>query len=106
MTPPESPRVFAEPWQAQAFALVVALVEAGRFDWGGWTASLAAELARREGAGVQIDENQYFEAWLAALERLTQASGLVSASHLGQREEAWREAYLRTPHGRPVELGA
>jgi nitrile hydratase accessory protein len=106
LTPPEAPRAFAEPWQAQAFALVLALVEAGKFDWGAWTASLAAELARREGDGVEIDEDRYFEAWLAALEQLTQASGLVSASQLSRRADAWREAYLRTPHGQPVELGA
>jgi nitrile hydratase accessory protein len=46
---PQLPRdeggpVFAEPWQAQAFALVVKLSELGHFTSGEWAAALAEEL--------------------------------------------------------------
>jgi nitrile hydratase accessory protein len=37
--------VFAEPWQAQAFAMTVRLQESGLFTWKEWTAALGAELA-------------------------------------------------------------
>ena len=43
--------VFAEPWQAQAFALAVKLSEQGHFTWKEWAAALADELeaaARRD----------------------------------------------------------
>ena len=36
--------VFAEPWQAQAFALAVKLSELGYFTWKEWAAALAEEL--------------------------------------------------------------
>ena len=36
--------VFAEPWEAQAFALAVRLHERGCFTWREWTDALAAEI--------------------------------------------------------------
>src|SRR6267143_6174283 len=36
--------VFAEPWEAQAFALAVKLSEQGHFTWKEWVAALADEL--------------------------------------------------------------
>ena len=39
--------VFAEPWQAQAFALAVKLSEQGHFTWKEWAAALAEELKAR-----------------------------------------------------------
>src|SRR6476659_9576853 len=36
--------VFAEPWQAQAFALAVKLSEEGHFTWKEWASTLAEEL--------------------------------------------------------------
>ena len=48
-THPRLPRdeggpVFAEPWQAQAFALAVKLSELGHFTWNEWAATLGNEL--------------------------------------------------------------
>ena len=43
---------------------------------------------------------------LAALERLLAESGAVARDELDARERQWERAYLRTPHGRPVELAA
>ena len=38
--------VFAEPWQAQAFALTLKLHEGGVFSWTQWAKALSVELAR------------------------------------------------------------
>jgi nitrile hydratase accessory protein len=104
--PPGLPRdaegpVFAEPWQAQAFALTVQLSQAGYFTWPEWAETLATVLRDADGPD---DGSRYYEHWLVALERLSLAKGLVDAPALGLRIEAWAEAYRRTPHGRPVAL--
>ena len=39
---PEHEPVFAEPWQAHAFALAVKLSDAGVFSWAEWTQALGA----------------------------------------------------------------
>jgi hypothetical protein len=43
---------------------------------------------------------------LAALERVLAENGAVTRAELDEREEQWERAYLRTPHGKPVELAA
>ena len=96
--------VFAEPWQAQAFALAVKLSEAGYFTWKEWAAALAAELKAAADRGEPDDGSRYYEHWLAALERLAQAKDLTDAAALVERKEAWADAYRHTPHGKPVEL--
>jgi nitrile hydratase accessory protein len=96
--------VFAEPWQAQAFALAVTLSEQGHFTWKEWSAALAHELQAGARRGEPDDGSRYYEYWLAALERIVTAKGLAERSALITRKEAWTEAYRTTPHGRPVEL--
>jgi nitrile hydratase accessory protein len=96
--------VFAEPWQAQAFALAVKLSEQGHFTWKEWAAALAHELQAAANRGDPDDGSRYYEHWLAALERLVAAKGLAEPTALVARKEAWTEAYRNTPHGRPVEL--
>lgn len=96
--------VFAEPWQAQAFALAVQLSERGYFTWKEWTAALAEELAAAAKRGEADDGTRYYEHWLAALERLVTSKGLSDESALAVRKEAWADAYRHTPHGKPVEL--
>ena len=96
--------VFAEPWQAQAFALAVKLSEQGHFTWKEWAAALADELKAAENRGEPDDGTHYYEHWLAALERLVVEKGLTDREAMRERKEAWTEAYLHTPHGRPVEL--
>src|SRR5229473_7288842 len=98
--------VFAEPWQAQAFALAVKLSEQGHFSWTEWAAVLAAELKAAADRGEPDDGSHYYDHWLAALERLLTAKGLTDASALLARKEAWADAYRHTPHGKPVELRA
>jgi nitrile hydratase accessory protein len=100
--------VFAEPWQAQAFALAVKLSEQGHFTWKEWAAALAAELKAAAERGEPDDGSgsRYYTHWLAALERLVTAKGLSDPTALAARKEAWAEAYRHTPHGKPVELRA
>jgi nitrile hydratase accessory protein len=100
----EGSPVFAEPWQAQAFALAVKLSEQGHFTWKEWAAALAQELHTAANCGEPDDGSRYYEHWLTALERLVTAKGLADPTALIARKEAWTEAYRRTPHGRPVEL--
>jgi len=92
--------VFAEPWQAQAFALALKLHEAGAFSWNEWAEALSAELLR----DPADDGSRYYEHWVAALEGLVAGRNLAAPTELAARKDAWKHAYLRTPHGRPVEL--
>jgi nitrile hydratase accessory protein len=96
--------VFAEPWQAQAFALAVKLSEQGHFTWKEWAAGLAEELQAAARRGEPDDGSRYYEHWLTALERMVTAKGLTDQTALLTRREAWAEAYRATPHGTPVEL--
>ena len=92
--------IFAEPWQAQAFALAVRLNAESVFTWPDWAAALSRELARHpddDGSGDYLH-------WVSALETLAAERGLVTAHDLVSRKEAWANAYRRTPHGKPVEL--
>ena len=96
--------VFAEPWQAQAFALAVKLSEEGHFTWKEWAAALADELKAAAARGEPDDGSKYYEHWLATLERLVILKGLEHPETLADRKEAWADAYRHTPHGKPVEL--
>ena len=93
--------MFAEPWQAQAFALAVQLHEKGAFAWTEWAHALSERL---KAAGPDDDGSRYYEHWLATLEDLVTAKRLAAASELAGRRQAWEAAYRRTPHGHPVEL--
>ena len=92
--------VFAEPWMAQAFALVVQLQRAGHFTWPERAETLGAELR----AAGSDDGSHYYETWLKALERISLAKGLTDLATLDDRTEAWEHAYEHTPHGQPVTL--
>ena len=69
--------IFNEAWEAEAFAMVVALREAKLFGWSEWT---------------------------AALERIVVDKGAASRAALASRKEAWARAAEATPHGRPILL--
>jgi nitrile hydratase accessory protein len=96
--------VFAEPWQAQAFALAVTLSEQGHFTWKEWAATLAEELKASADRGEPDDGSHYYEHWVTALERLVTTKGLADSPTLQERKDAWANAYRDTPHGKPVEL--
>ena len=96
--------VFREPWEATAFALTLRLHAAGHFTWAEWAQTLSAEIKAAQAAGDPDLGDTYYRHWLAALERLAAAKGLADADSLAQRKDAWRAAYLATPHGQPVRL--
>ena len=96
--------VFAEPWQAQAFALAVRLSGQGHFTWKEWAAALADELKAAANRGEPDDGSHYYHHWLATLEGLVTAKQLSDPAAMIARKEAWAEAYRHTPHGKPVEL--
>ena len=95
---------FDEPWQAETLALADLLVQRGAISPARWAEALGAEIAARK-AGPDQRET-YYGAVLAALERLLAEEGAVTRTELDERERQWERAYLRTPHGRPVELAA
>ena len=96
--------VFAEPWQAQAFAMALQLHQRGLFTWPEWAAALAAQISAAQAAGEPDDGNTYYRHWLAALEALVAAKGAASAAQLARCARAWAHAAHRTPHGQPVLL--
>ena len=120
--PHESQPVFAEAWQARAFALALKLSERGHFTQSEWSMALARQL--REGVergeaveqrevvkrgevvepGEADDGSRYYDHWLTALEALVIEKAMITRASLDSRKEEWRDAYLQTPHGKPVEL--
>lgn len=96
--------IFTAPWEAQAFAMAVRLHEAGVFEWTEWAAALLTEIERAQANGDPDLGDTYYLHWLNALEVLAAEKGLVELSELATRKEAWRDAYLATPHGQPVTL--
>ena len=98
--------LFAEAWQASAFALAVSLSHQGHFTWKEWAGALGEELKASAARGEPTDGSRYYHCWLATLERLVVARGLTDHSALLDCKQAWAEAYRRTPHGKPVELAS
>jgi len=100
---PEGP-VFAEPWEAQAFAMALALHERGLFTWNEWTAVLGNEIKRAQAGGDPDTGETYYRHWLAALERIVAEKGVANAAVLARYRDAWDHAADRTPHGMPIVL--
>jgi nitrile hydratase accessory protein len=96
--------VFREPWEAQAFAMTLALHERGLFTWPEWATALAIEIKRAQTAGDPDTGETYYMHWLAALEKLVAVKGVASHETLHRYRDAWDHACDRTPHGRPIEL--
>ena len=96
--------VFKAPWEAQAFAMAVALHAGGVFAWKEWALTLSeviGEVRQRAEADTGAD---YYRHWLTALERIAASKGIVTAALLDERRRQWDEAARRTPHGQPIEL--
>lgn len=96
--------VFREPWEAQAFAIVLMLHERGIFTWQEWADALAAQIARAQRDGDPDRGDTYYEHWLHALESLVADKGISSKSELDRYRDAWDHAADRTPHGQQIEL--
>lgn len=90
--------VFSEPWEAEAFALVVGLHENGMFSWEEWAKVLGSLISKDNGS------TSYYQLWLAALEEIVGKKMLINRDEIEQRKEDWKAALLATPHGEPIEL--
>ena len=96
--------VFREPWEAQAFAMALALHERGLFTWSEWAATIADEIKRAQAAGDSDTGETYYRHWLNTLERLVAEKGVTDSNTLTRYRDAWDHAADRTPHGMPIEL--
>ena len=96
--------VFREPWEAQAFAMTLALHQRGLFSWSEWATALAAQIRKAQVAGDADLGDTYYRHWLLALEALVAAKGTSSPEELSQHRCAWAHAADRTPHGQPIDL--
>jgi nitrile hydratase accessory protein len=96
--------VFREPWEAQAFAMTLALYRSGLFTWPEWAAALGREIKRAQAAGDPDTGHTYYHHWLAALEGLVAEKGIADRATLTRYRDAWDRAADRTPHGNPIEL--
>ncbi|MCB2134936.1 MAG: nitrile hydratase accessory protein [Rhodobacteraceae bacterium] len=104
MNRPDEPARFDAPWQADLFALTVALSEAGHFSWPDWTEAFGKTLAAH-GRGRPLDGGEdYYHAWLETLEALLDRLGIASAPDRLAIRDLWHDAYLATPHGQPVRI--
>lgn len=78
--------VFAEPWEARAFGIAVALNDNGVYPWRDFSHGLATETAAAEHQGTQ---SSYYERWLETLEKLAVARGLVTPEELEARTSVY-----------------
>ena len=73
---------FREPWEVQAFAMVVKLHGDGRFTWPEWVQALSAEIAAGDPGA------SYYQHWLAALEAIVAAKRLADPAEIAARKAA------------------
>lgn len=96
--------VFKEPWEAQAFAIAVALQARGVFTWGEWASLIGEEIRKAQAAGDPDTGATYYSHWLATLERIVAMKGVANVDVLARTKAAWDHAAQRTPHGAAIEL--
>ncbi len=97
----EGEPAFAEPWQAEAFAMTVHLHERGVFSWSEWAEVLSQELYK---PGRRADAADYYDCWVAALSRLITELSITSTANLEMLTRKWQHAAEATPHGKPIRM--
>ncbi len=90
--------VFEEPWQAQAFAVVVKLNEAGLVTWKEWAQCLGRVFQEAESRGEYDTGKRYYEHWLTALERLAREKNLAQSDELEREEEEILARFIEHTH--------
>ncbi len=96
--------VFDEAWQAQLLAMVDQMIDDGIFTNALWSEMLGENLKAAEARGQADDIDTYYAAVLATFETLLTQSTEVSSNTITDKQQAWKRAYLGTPHGQPVTL--
>ena len=95
---------FAEPWQAEVLAIAEFLIQKKKFSANQWSEALGNEIKKNANNQTMSSKESYYRSALTALESLTIEQKIVSESEITSRENDWQDAYLRTPHGKPVIL--
>jgi nitrile hydratase accessory protein len=96
--------VFAQEWQAQTLAMVDALITNRLIEPSSWSEAFGSALNRAHASGNLDDMDTYYAVALATLEKLMTEQCEVSEAEILSKKDDWKQAYLRTPHGLPVEL--
>ncbi len=96
--------VFKEPWEAEAFAIALALFDRGVFTWGEWATTIGDEIRKAQAAGDPDTGATYYRHWLSTLERLVTEKQVTTREQLDRTHDAWEHAAHRTPHGTPIVL--
>lgn len=96
--------VFDQPWQAQALAIADTLVDNGMFSAVAWSEALGQALRTAELEGAADNQETYFRCVLIALEQLVAEYSEIDQRAMSQKKRDWEQAYLSTPHGKPVSL--
>lgn len=105
MSEPESGMApFEHPWQAQVFSLVVCLHKAGMFSWKAWVDVFSAEIKAHPAQAHESVNDAYYRQWVGATEKMLMSLQMTGEAEISCRTDAWRQAYLNTPHGMPVTL--
>jgi nitrile hydratase accessory protein len=97
--------VFEAPWESRAFGIAVALSERDAFEWERFRQRLIAEIGASERGGRRSAEGwSYYERWLASLERLLLADGVLDEAEIDARI-AELEEYDEHEHDHEHGLG-
>lgn len=94
-------RVFAEPWQARAFGLALALSERGIFSLRDFQVALIGRINSYEKSQCIAGTGDYYTLWIEALERLLGQKNMLPSKRLSLLEhEVVENAESRKVHQR------
>ena len=95
---------FDEPWHAELFAVTVHLSEQNLFSWAEWTDAIGEQINKVKLTRSIDGSNDYYKIWLQALIELISTKGITEAEAISDLQNRWANAYITTPHGKPVKL--
>ena len=95
MNAPDAP--FDEPWQAQLFALTVAMNEAGHFTWSEWADAFGPKVQH-------APESDYWDLWIEAFSALLEKRDMAQAEEISALARLWQASARATPHGQSIVL--
>lgn len=96
--------VFAEPWEAEVFAMALTLHASGFFTWIEWAEQLHTSIQKAQQNGDLDLGDTYYSHWLDALETLIVTKQLGSTDQLASLYTQWDVAAKATAHGQPITL--
>jgi nitrile hydratase accessory protein len=94
--------LFADSWEAEAFAIGKLLVADGLVTPQEWYDVISDEIRKAQAAGDPDRGDTHYLHWMSALERVCIEKGLVDATVLEEHVQIWGRAVANTPHGVPI----